>query len=160
MITPKEFEAINIVRSKYKHNRTFYSDERRIVVKEMPTAAHSRTACFIQTKLSHAIVAQLLLPNNAIPDDEIITGINDECNESSLICPDWVAIRLPHFFGEPDGGWLWDGEDFPFALLEVGYSDSGKKTRGRSIHWLTRGAGNVCPLLGSLLINNTDQVFA
>jgi hypothetical protein len=46
----------------------------------MPTAAHARAAYFIQTKLMNAIVAQLLLPNNIIPDDEVITRINDERN--------------------------------------------------------------------------------
>lgn len=58
-----------------------------------------------------------------------------------------AVIRFPRFCGEPDGGLLWDGEDFPFAILEVGYDDCGEKTRGRSIHWLTRGAGRVCPSL-------------
>jgi hypothetical protein len=66
-------------------------------------------------------------------------------NESHLIGPDWIDTCLPAFSGEPDGGLLWLGEDFPFAILEVGFSDSGKKTRGRSIHWLTRGRGSVCP---------------
>jgi hypothetical protein len=118
----------------------------------MHTAAYSRAASFIQMKLMNAIVAQLLLPNNIIPDDEIITTINNECNEPPLILSNSIAITLPKFCGEPDGGLLWDGEDLPFALLEVGYSDCYEKTRGRAIHWLTRGAGKVCPSFNSLLM--------
>jgi hypothetical protein len=118
----------------------------------VPSAAHARAASFIQTKLSNAIVAQLLLPNNVIPEDEIITTINDECNKHLLIRPNSIVITLPSFCGEPDGGLLWDGEDYPFALLEVGYSDCGRKTRGRSSHWLTRGAGRVCPSFSSSLL--------
>ena len=38
---------------------------------------------------------------------------------------------------------LWDGEDLPFTVIEVGYADNGKKTRGRSIHWLAQGAGKL-----------------
>jgi hypothetical protein len=66
---------------------------------------------------------------------------------------------MPKFCGEPDGGLLWDGEDMPFALLEVGYADCTKKTRGRSSHWLTPGAGKVCSSFSKLLIN-LDLAFA
>jgi len=123
----------------------------------MPTAAHSRAASFVQTRLSQSIAAQLLLPNSGLPHDEILLTINDECNEPVLLANP-VVIRLPNFCGEPDGGLLWHGEDFPFALLEIGYSDCGRKTRGRSIHWLTHGRGRVCrSRIGVLTI---DQIFA
>jgi hypothetical protein len=90
-------------------------------------------------QLWHNLVALI----NVIPDNEIITQINDECNEPPLIYSNSVDVPLPGFCGEPDGGLLWTGQNFPFAILEVGYSDSGTMTRGRSSHWLTRGAGKV-----------------
>jgi len=134
LITTKEFEAINTIRSK------------RIVIKEMPTAPYSRAGSFVQARPSQSIAAQLLLPDNGLPHDAILLTINDE------------FIRLPKFCGEPDSGLLWHGEDFPFALLEVGYSDCGRKTRGRSIHWLTRGRG--CVRRFYSLPNDIDQSFA
>ena len=69
-----------------------------------------------------------------------------------LIQPNSIVISFPRFCGEPDGGLLWDGENLPFAILEVGYSDGGKKTRSRSSHWLTRGAGKVWPSFSSMLM--------
>src|SRR4030095_11850602 len=90
--------------------------------------------------------------NNVVTDDEIITTINDQCNEPNLMQPNSMVIRFPMFCGEPDGGLVWHGENLPFAILEVGYSDDGKKTRGRSIHWLTRGGGKVCPSFSSMLM--------
>lgn len=151
-MTQKEVDSIDRVRSKYKHNRTFYSDGHRLVVKEKPTAAHSRTAYYIQARLSDAILGQLVAPTDGVEDDEIITPINDECKKPPLTRSNSVDIKLPRFCGEPDGGLLWPGEDLPFAVLEVGYSDTGRKTRGRSYHWLTRGAGSVFPSFSNLVM--------
>ena len=87
LITPKEFEALDFVRSKYKHNRTFYCDERHIVIKEIPTAPHSRAATFMQATLAQSIMEQLLLPNYKFPHNQILLSISDECNEPPLISP-------------------------------------------------------------------------
>ena len=112
----------------------------------MPSPAHARAATFVQTKLMNAIISQTLLPNNAVPDDEKIVTTGDGCNEllTTLIRPKSLDIKLPRFSGEPDGGLLWDGEELPFAVIEVGVSDGGTKTRGRCRHWITRGGGSVC----------------
>lgn len=69
-----------------------------------------------------------------------------------LIQSNSIVISFPAFCGEPDGGLIWDGENLPFAILEVGYSDGGKKIRSRSSHWLTRGAGKVYPLFNRILM--------
>jgi len=120
----------------------------------MPSPAHSRAASFVQTKLMNAIVSQILLPNNAVPDDEKIVTTGDQRNEplTTLIRPNSLDTKLPHFSGEPDGGLLWDGEELPFAVIEVGISDGGAKTRGRCRHWITRGGGSVCSSKGRFLI--------
>ena len=60
-----------------------------------------------------------------------------------LLEPNFLVIKLERFSGEPDGGLTWPNESLPFALIEVGVSDSGKKTRGCMVHWLTKGHGKV-----------------
>ena len=63
-----------------------------------------------------------------------------------------LVIKLIRFWGEPEGGLAWPNQPLPFALIEVGVSDSGKKTRGRIVHWLTKGEGKVCSAVCELLI--------
>lgn len=58
-------------------------------------------------------------------------------------------LDLGRFTGEPDGGLAWFGEVVPFIVLEVGYSDSGTKTRNRAQHWITRGHGQVNPSIST-----------
>jgi len=69
-----------------------------------------------------------------------------------LLGANLLVIKLVRFSGEPDGGLTWPNEPLPFALIEVGVSDSGEKTRGRIVHWLTKGEGKVCSAVCELLI--------
>jgi hypothetical protein len=55
------------------------------------------------------------------------------------------GLNFGGFLGEPDGGLAWYGEVDPFIVLETGYSDSGRRTRNRAQHWITRGHGQVYP---------------
>jgi hypothetical protein len=136
-------QAFEAVRRKYKHNRTFYSDQKHICIKEMPSSPHARAAGFVQLKLMFSIISQLLLPDNTVPNEEKINTVCDESNEHliTLVWSNSLAIKLPRFSGEPDGGLLWDGQQFPFAVIEVGVSDGESKTRGRCRHWITQGEG-------------------
>jgi len=85
--------------------------------RELPT--------FVEKKLLNSIISQTLLHNNAVPDDEKIVTTGDGRNEplTTLIRPHSLVIRLPGFSGEPNGGLLWDREDLPFGVIEVGVLD-------------------------------------
>lgn len=62
-----------------------------------------------------------------------------------------LVIDLERFSGKPVGGLAWAGQKLPFGLIEVGISESGRKTRGRTIQWLTRGTGGVYSTVARLL---------
>lgn len=50
LFTPQDLQTFEAVRRKYKHNRTFYSDQKHISIKEMPSSLHTRAAGFGATK--------------------------------------------------------------------------------------------------------------
>lgn len=61
-----------------------------------------------------------------------------------LNCPPLtLVLSFPHFCGEPDGGLALPGQVIPFIIVEVGVSDSARKTDGRTEHWLRRASGQV-----------------
>jgi hypothetical protein len=61
-----------------------------------------------------------------------------------------TGLEFPRFKGEPDAGVAFRGERCPFGLVEVGVLDSGKKTKQRAAHWVTRGKPGVYTLDGGI----------
>jgi len=54
-----------------------------------------------------------------------------------------LVLSFPHFCGEPDGSLAFPGQVIPFVIIEVGVSDTARKTNGRTEHWLRRATGKV-----------------
>lgn len=70
-----------------------------------------------------------------------------------------VGLTFPRFRGEPDGGLAFDNQRTPFCLIETGYSDSGKLTRSRAMHWIVRGQPGVNFLTTYVLMFTGEMVI-
>lgn len=67
-----DWETIDKIREKYKHNRKIETDYRFVLIKETVSQVHSRTSQFVQMKLASAVIAQLLSPDPLVDDEERI----------------------------------------------------------------------------------------
>ena len=54
-----------------------------------------------------------------------------------------VGLTFSQFKGESDGGVAFKHQPTPFCLIETGYSDSGRLTRSRAMHWIVHGQPGV-----------------
>jgi hypothetical protein len=141
-----DWECLDRVREKYKHNRKIQTDFHYVLIKEMVSQVHARTSGFVERKLVAAIIGQLL-PDPQIEDERI------ECSREGRSNPapsnSQIGLYFPRFCGEPDGGIAWPGQEVPFIVIETGYSDSGSKTRSRAQHWITQAGREVLATLYS-----------
>lgn len=90
----------------------------------------------------------------------IVELISPDANRLVKLCGDGctlsyssqltLVLSFPQFCGEPDGGLAFPGQVIPFVIIEVGLSDSGRNTNGRTEHWLRRASGQVFTVFKTL----------
>ena len=56
-----------------------------------------------------------------------------------------LVLSFADFCGKPDGGLIFPGARGPFAIIEVGVSDSQRKPNSGTEHWLRKAGGQVLP---------------
>ena len=69
--TPTEWEELNNIRQKHKHNRLIFTDFKFVLFKELPSIALSRASRYIETKIALAIIECCLLPDESEDFDRI-----------------------------------------------------------------------------------------